>query len=191
MTEKIADRRVKRTRTMLIDALLDLMIEKGYEPITVQDIIDRANVGRSTFYSHYSDKEQLLLDSIYQLQDYLVQQKTEYPALNEWRHFKFGFSLAMLQHVQGYKRLYRVTVGKQRGAIVEHHMKQMLAKIIRDDVERLMENTNVMIPPEIAVEYIVSTFFSLLTWWMDQNNPCSAEEVDRMFHKLTFSGLSG
>lgn len=191
MSEKKEDRRVHRTRTMLFDALLDLMVEKGYEPITVQDIIDRANIGRSTFYSHFSDKEQLLLGCIHQLEEYLCQQGVERSSQDQLNKFRFGFSLAMLQHVQGHKRLYKVTVGKQRGAIVEYHMKRMLANLVRDDVEVLMLRTKIDIPLDIAVEYIVNTFFSLLTWWMDQSNPCSAQEVDRMFHKLSLSGLLG
>src|SRR3954467_12831022 len=58
--EKRTDRRSRRTRHMLEDALVDLMLEKRYDTITVQEIIDRANVGRSTFYAHYLDKEDLL-----------------------------------------------------------------------------------------------------------------------------------
>jgi AcrR family transcriptional regulator len=55
------DRRVRRTRSALIDAFLGLVVEKGYEKITVQDILDRADIGRSTLYAHYRDKEALLL----------------------------------------------------------------------------------------------------------------------------------
>lgn len=58
---KIADRRVQKTRKLLSDALVALILEKGYDEVSIQDIIDRANVGRSTFYSHYENKEQLLL----------------------------------------------------------------------------------------------------------------------------------
>ncbi|WP_437991207.1 TetR/AcrR family transcriptional regulator [Sorangium sp. So ce145] len=58
---KIADRRVQKTRKLLSDALVSLILEKGYDEVSIQDIIDRANVGRSTFYSHYENKEQLLL----------------------------------------------------------------------------------------------------------------------------------
>src|SRR5690242_13310 len=59
--QKAPDRRIQRTRQLLLDSLIQLILEKGYESITVQDIIDRANVGRSTFYSHFQDKEDLLL----------------------------------------------------------------------------------------------------------------------------------
>lgn len=55
------DRRVQKTRKLLSDALASLILEKGYEDVSIQDIIDRANVGRSTFYAHYENKEQLLL----------------------------------------------------------------------------------------------------------------------------------
>ncbi|WP_437966979.1 helix-turn-helix domain-containing protein [Sorangium sp. So ce260] len=58
---KIADRRVQKSRKLLSDALVSLILEKGYDEVSIQDIIDRANVGRSTFYSHYENKEQLLL----------------------------------------------------------------------------------------------------------------------------------
>lgn len=55
------DRRVQKTKRILSEALIALILEKGYEKVTVRDIIDKANVGRSTFYSHYEDKDQLLL----------------------------------------------------------------------------------------------------------------------------------
>src|SRR5512134_762137 len=61
MGAKGPDRRVQRTRQSLQDALVELIVEKGYEDITIQDVIDRANVGRSTFYTHFLDKEDLFL----------------------------------------------------------------------------------------------------------------------------------
>ncbi|MEP7189354.1 MAG: helix-turn-helix domain-containing protein [Roseiflexaceae bacterium] len=61
MGAKVEDRRVQRTRKLLQDALTTLIVEKGYEAVTVQDIIDRVNVGRSTFYDHFLNKQALLL----------------------------------------------------------------------------------------------------------------------------------
>jgi AcrR family transcriptional regulator len=68
-SDKKADRRIQRTRRLLQDALVGLILEKGYEAITVQDILDRANVGRSTFYEHFYDKDDLLLSSFEFLRD--------------------------------------------------------------------------------------------------------------------------
>lgn len=61
VADRVEDRRVQKTRKLLSDALASLILEKGYEAVSIQDIIDRANVGRSTFYAHYENKEQLLL----------------------------------------------------------------------------------------------------------------------------------
>ena len=66
------DRRVQRTRDVLHQALISLMIQKGYEIITVQDIIDEANVGRSTFYAHYTSKGDLLMSGLKNLSKNLV-----------------------------------------------------------------------------------------------------------------------
>ena len=72
MKEKKEDRRVGRTRRLMHEALMALIVEKGYETVTVQDILDRADVGRSTFYAHYRDKDELLLSSFEHLRTLLA-----------------------------------------------------------------------------------------------------------------------
>lgn len=191
MVAKKEDRRVQRTRNLLIEALLDLMIEKGYEAITVQDIIDRANVGRSTFYSHFDDKEQLLLGSIGQLRQFLKEQSIHHPLPEVSGQYRFGFSLAMLQHVQSHKLIYKANVNKKGGALVMQHIQQMLADLTRDEIATLLPpSATLPIPQEVTIQFVINTFLTLLTWWVDQNMPCSAAETDRIFHKLTLSGLS-
>src|SRR5260370_1139942 len=101
------DRRVGRTRKLLEDALHDLIVEKGYEAVTVQDIIDRANVGRSTFYAHYTDKQQLLFSHFADLEAHLAHQQRLVRAKSaDPVERVFGFSLAMFQHAQEYRRLW-------------------------------------------------------------------------------------
>lgn len=107
MSDKMKDRRAQRTRTMLHEALLDLIVEKGYEAITVQDLIDRANIGRSTFYFHFVDKEMLLVDTINRTREFLKDQIYRNSVKNETGKTSFGFSMAVLQHVQSHKQIYR------------------------------------------------------------------------------------
>src|SRR5881296_1080141 len=103
-TAKPLDRRVQRTRKLLQDALVSQMIEKGYEATTVQDIIDRANVGRATFYAHFADKETLLASRIEDLRAFLIERQRQASGL--------GFSLAMLEHARDHLPLYAAIVGR-------------------------------------------------------------------------------
>lgn len=191
MTKK-EDRRIQRTRILLSEALIDLIIEKGYEAITIQDIIDRANVGRSTFYFHFQDKEQLLIGNFAQLRDFIKEQielNAEKTPKAPQEQLRFEFSLAMLQHVQGHKRAYRAVAHKQSGIVVMYHMKRMMADLVREEVDKFSSKADAAIPPEVAVEHIVNTFFTLLGWWMEQSPQGPAEKIDELFHKLTLSGL--
>ncbi len=188
--EKADDRRVLRTRKMLSDALIELMVEKGYDAITIQDIIDRANIGRSTYYLHFYDKEQLLLYNIDQLREYLKQINIIHSPFETQEAFQFNFSMNMLQHAQSHKTLYTAIVIKKGGTTVINHMRLMISDLIRDDITVLMPYSDLPLPKETMIDFVANTFLTLLTWWMDQNMPCSAEDVNRIFHKLTLSGLN-
>ena len=183
---KTPDRRVQRTRKLLQEALIALVLEKGYEAVTVQDIIDRANVGRSTFYAHFLDKQHLFLSGFEQLREFLAQQHAVASAEGER---KLSFSLGMFEHVQGYLRLYRALVGKQSGAIVAEHMQQMITDLVRDELAALTPLDATPIPRELVVQYIVSAFLGLLIWWADHEGPYPAAQMDAFFQQLTLPGV--
>jgi AcrR family transcriptional regulator len=195
-----ADRRIRRTRDMLQEALLGLMIEKGYEAVTVQDIIDRANVGRSTFYTHFYDKDQLLKYSISRLRDVLEQARLEnvsktVPAgEGASGEIRFSFSLAMFEHVKSHLPLYEATV-KKSGTIVMPFMLKMFEEITHDEISVLLSSSSSVatsvaaVPQDLTVKFVANTFFTLLSWWVDNNMPLPVEEMDRIFHKLALTGL--
>src|SRR5260370_2844387 len=123
------DRRVGRTRKLLEDALHDLIVEKGYEAVTVQDIIDRANVGRSTFYAHYTDKQQLLFSHFADLEAHLAHQQRLVRAKSaDPVERVFGFSLAMFQHAQEYRRLWGAAVGKHTCVAIVRRIQGILER---------------------------------------------------------------
>jgi len=191
MGAKAEDRRVQRTRTLLLDALLDLIAEKGYAAVTVQDIVDRANVGRSTFYAHFLDKRELLLSGVNGLLMFLAQQATAAAPSDESRTRLLGFSLPLFQHIQRNFRFCRALINTQSGTIVEPRILQLLADLVRAEIAaHVPRGTTPALPFDIVVQYTVSALLGLLTWWMDQELPCSAEEIDRHFRALTIPGIS-
>jgi len=191
--KKKEDRRVHRTQQLLRDALIELIIEKGYEEVTVQDIIDRANVGRSTFYSHFMDKQQLLLSGLKQLRESLAQHQQSGKATGAkggGEERLLNFSLAMFQHAESNYRLYQAMVGKQSGAFVLRHMQRMIADLAREELEAIAQRASPKIPPNVIAQYAASSLMGLLIWWADLKMPRPAEEMNRMFRALTLPGIN-
>jgi len=183
---KKTDARVRRTRDALGDALVALMQEKPFETITVQDVLDRANVGRSTFYSHYSDKHDLLMsdteeffeafsmslslsgdksDRVFPVQEFfshIIDTKQFLDALMSSGKFQDNMELARGQFARG----------------IERRLAELpRAQSISDD-ER----------PAIAFAH-AGALLSLLTWWIDRGMKQSPAEMDQLFHRLVWQGV--
>lgn len=128
------DRRTQKTKKSLAEALKELIIEKGYDAITIQDIIDRANVGRSTFYGHYESKEQLLIGNI-NFQDELIN-----GPLNDEKNYPKGINLAFL-YKKEYLSLSKAMLGKRSGDILFNHFTEICAhKIMEYNKFRLLKH---------------------------------------------------
>ena len=183
------NRRIERTRQRLRETLFSLIVERGYEKVTVQDILDRAEVGRATFYEHFRSKEDLLGSGIEQLRALL---------LKEWKSAsdsgtrpveRLGFTLALFRHVDSHRQLYKAIVGRESGVIVERKMRRMLADLVREDLKSRKSAGQHTVSIDLAVQYVVGALWSVLTWWMDYRVPLSPEEMNSIFRQLTFPGL--
>lgn len=186
MGAKAEDRRVQRTRKLLQEALMALIVEKGYEAVTVQDIIDRANVGRSTFYDHFLDKQALLVSGFEQLHAFLSQQ---HPIVTASGELRMGFSLPMFEHACSYRPVYRAMIGKQSGAVVRKEIQQLLTGLVHAELVTLTPSTATPVAIEIVVQYTVSAFMGLLAWCADHDTPATAAEIDAIFQRLTMPGV--
>jgi len=187
--KKAEDRRVRRTRALLQNALMSLMIEKGYESITVQDIIDRADVGRATFYAHFADKQSLLSSRLEDLRARLLQeQRGALTTVRNGAHV-LGFSRAMLQHASESLPLWRKLAGEESGAFVLARIHEMLAELVRNDVAA-MGCTQRGAEREALIQYLTGGFVALMTWWLNAGAKLSVDEIDTRFGKLAMRGLA-
>ena len=179
---KKPDRRVQRTRQLLQDALLAMVIEKGYDATTVQDIIDRANVGRATFYAHFPDKQTLLTSRLEDLRGLLTERRRQAPG-------PLGFSLAMLEHARSHLPLYRAIVGRESGAFIVQRIHRTIADLAELDLKALGFKG----APEqrrLAVEFLAGAFMAVLTWWLDEGATLPPEEIDGIVRRLVMRGLA-
>ncbi len=187
MPEKNEDRRIQRTHKLLQDALLALILEKGYEAVTVQDVIDRANVGRSTFYAHFQDKEALFLSEFETLRTLFEHNLLSQPATDT---SPWSLSLVMFQHAQDNLQLYTALAGRQGGSLALTYLQKYLSNLLRAHLQyQFPKKENSTVPPEILAHYLVNAFMSLLTWWLDNNLPYSPDRMNEMFSQLTRPGV--
>ena len=177
---KPTDRRVQRTRETLLVALTELLMESGYERITIQNIIDRAGVGRATFYAHFESKDDLLALSIGQLRAMLRR-----PGTGPGRE-RFAFTRPFFEHLATHRRIYLMTVCHEDEITVERHVRQMLTEFVQAEIT----TRHVPTPGEaLAIQYVVGALWSTIVWWMDHGQALSPAEVNQRFQQLTFPGL--
>ena len=188
---KKEDRRVQRTRQLLRGALFSLIQEKGFEAVSVQDIIDRANVGRATFYAHFDNKEDLLLAGFDALRASLRQRQRE--ALARCRGADeqlFAFGREMFAHADEHRDLFLAMVGKQSGAVVQQVLRTMIVDLVRDDVKALVPRGEAAaIPTEALIQFVAGGLFGLLIWWLDGKMRMPVEEVNALFRRLAIPAV--
>jgi AcrR family transcriptional regulator len=181
------DRRVRRTRRALHDALLTLMIEKSYDAITVQDIIDRADVGRSTFYSHFTDKRDLLDSGFEDLNQLLAQPP---PSAAHHREGILRFSLPLFQHAHTHQRLSRALAARRGASPVQDRFHNVLTSTIRAELDKLVAQHQEALPADdLTVDYIAGALLAVITSWLDTAPHKTPAQVDALFHTLVEPGL--
>jgi AcrR family transcriptional regulator len=191
MAGKTPDRRVQRTQQLLQTALMALIQEQGYEALTVQDIIDRANVGRATFYAHFDSKEDLLVSRLDGLRASLQAQQRNAKVLTSRSEDRmFAYSREMFVHVDEHRSVFRSMVGKRSGATIQHLFHKMLVDLVREDVKAMAppKATGGM-PHEAVAQLIAGGLFGLILWWVDGPARLSIEEVDALFRRLAMPAL--
>ena len=188
--EEVTDRRSARTRAMLQHAHISLLLKKGYEAITIKDICDAANVGRSTFYAHYTSKDDLKRSGLEHLRKDLVdRQRVALAAQGDIRGRSLGFSLTMFEHARDHIDLYRALVGGRGGAVALGSIRQILSDLVRKELAATIDkNSADIIPRELVVQYVVGAYMAVLTWWLDGGAKLPPQRVDAMFRRLAAQG---
>jgi AcrR family transcriptional regulator len=186
-SNKKTDARVRRTRDALGDALIALMQEKPFDTITVQEVLDRAHVSRSTFYSHYSDKDDLLMSDAEEFFEALSMALSAHDDKSD-RVFPVKEFFTHLANVQPfYKAL--VKSGK-----FQENMELARGHFARGIERRLSELPRAGSIPANELTAIAFThagaLLSLLTWWLDRGMREPPEQMDHLFHRMVWNGIA-
>jgi len=175
------DRRVRRTRQALTHALIDLVLEKRYDAITIQDLLDRADIGRSTFYAHYRGKEDLLLRSFEGLLETLDQAMGCGGAPSQ----RLAPARELFQHIGEFRDFHR--------ALARAHMLDRVYQAGTSSLSHTIARRLAAMPPGTSgdsaplpalAHAFAGALFAMLRWWVDHDGPFSPERMDELYHTI-------
>lgn len=173
------DRRQLKTRRAIYDAFTSLLGEKSYSAMTVQDIIDRADVGRSTFYAHFETKDELLKSLCLEIFDHVFSE-------NLTRENTHDFSAGsgdlkseithILYHLQSSGGSISRILAGESGEVFMRFFREPLTKVFEGELQK----RKCPVPKDYMLNHLVSAFAETVRWWMSNRN-YSPEEVSGFF----------
>ncbi|OWR32727.1 TetR family transcriptional regulator [Saccharibacillus sp. O23] len=172
------DRRVRKTRETLFDTLIQLLREKEFERITIQEIADRADVNRGTVYLHFEDKYDLLnrcIDSyLVRLNDSCLPiEPSESPEVSLLRTFRY---------LENSADVYSVLLRSEGVAAFRLRLSELLRQGVEEQFDRLVSDDR--LNKEISIQFVTTAIVGLLEWWVARSMPYSAEEMVRQLMLL-------
>ncbi|HZA57331.1 MAG TPA: TetR/AcrR family transcriptional regulator [Candidatus Udaeobacter sp.] len=177
------DRRVQRTRELLQKTLIELITERGYDAITIQDIVDRANIGRTTFYLHYNSKEELFMScheatvaefhSLHpRSREELLSPEAPPGMVSVYRHLLNARAL-----------LHPIFQGKDSLPILRR-IRDRSAQEIEASLRAAFAEADGTIPLDVLANYLAGAQIALVQWWLEKRQPHSPENLAQTFHRL-------
>jgi AcrR family transcriptional regulator len=185
-SSKKMDRRVRRTRDALGDAMVELIQEKPFDAITVQEVLDRAGVSRSTFYTHFRDKNDLFISDVDEflqaMSTLLIRLKEPSERVAPVREF--------FAHVAEMGRLHAALAISARLHDFLDLAQGHFARAIEQRLATLPQASGIPADQRVAVaSALAGSLLALLSWWLRRGTPGSALEMDELFHRMVWSGV--
>jgi AcrR family transcriptional regulator len=172
------DRRVLKTKASLRDAMLALMAERGWDEMTIQEICDKANVGRSTFYVHYQSKDELLLEGLNELRDMIAAGPARTAAEEgSGIHFLAG----LLDHIDQQRGVFKAAIGRRSGHGVARRFRKMVFQLVEIELKRRRHPAAKK--PWVAM-FVAGGIVEAMAWWVDAPAPPSIEAMQRELDAL-------
>jgi AcrR family transcriptional regulator len=191
MSAEPTDRRVRRTRDLLRRALLSLIQEQGYDRITVQDILERADIGRSTFYAHYRDKDDLLRAGFEDIRTALAAERDAAENGPARRAEFLQPMLAVFRHVGAHRHFWEALSRKGGADLVTRILRESVSDLAREHLRsQFPDATTHQMHLEAAIQFVAGACMGLLLWWLEDDAvPYSAEEIHSIFRRLATQGV--
>lgn len=179
------DRRVQRTRKLLREAIMALILEEGYDSISIQDITEKANLGRATFYLHFKDKDDLLLDVMDQMMSDFIEQVPQLSA-TQWQLEDSKAIEKLFDFAANHYDLYRILTIGSGGITASRQLQRRIAQNLETKIQTEIENTDAepLVPTHFLANHFAGSLLATIYWWLDNDLPYNVEQMAEMFQKV-------
>ena len=177
------DRRQKKTRQAVFRAFTGLLEHKSYSRISVQEIIDEANIGRSTFYSHFETKDDLLKELCTDIFEHVFSEELSKERTHDFSSGKRNLKAKIthiLYHLQDSRSYIRGILSGESGEMFMRFFKEYLERVFAGELKK--NRTDV--PREYVLHHLVCDFAETVRWWM-RHETYTPEEISRFFFRTT------
>jgi AcrR family transcriptional regulator len=189
VSESHVDRRVEKTKRALRIALHGLIAEKPYDAISVNEILARADVGRSTFYLHFRDKDELLGSTITEI--VAPAGVAARPRPGKGFDHILWFSLPILEHHAQRRGAHDHRMSGRAKAILHQHLQDTICTMIVDSMSAFRAGAKSRAaPPDLLATFVASSFILVLDWWLDCRQRIDPQEADDVFRSLVVPTLT-
>lgn len=175
----------QHTKDLVLKIFPEVMLEKGYIKMTVQDIVKRANIGRTTFYAHFTSKEEVLKSSIDRLRDALLSAVSQDKSAREGR---LAFTFYFFDHIISHHKFYDDLIGRDDFFIVERYILRMLTDLINREVKLIPGCDAQSSKVELMVQHLVGAIWATSIWTLERKH-LSAKMVNECFQDMALPGL--
>ena len=180
-------RRKSRTYRLLKETTKKLLVQKGYQDLTIQDISDTADVARGTFYVHFHDKDDAVWavakDVFLQLQTALTQLPT--PMSPDVRYCKW---LLFFRLIEAHQPLLHVILGERGNSVLINRLIVFLNDVVRENLEEHPVEMFQEVPTTFAAQFLAGALTRILVWWFEQDEQVSPEQMAKMFCSIVIPG---
>jgi hypothetical protein len=180
------DLRVIKTKRGLREAFIRLLLVKGYDAISIQDIATEAEAARVTFYRHYKNKEELLLDGLNVVSEELVERMKQVSSKEIQK--EYIPLMVFYEHIQEKEELYQILFSSQGAQFLVKRLKALIAQRTKIQIEENIPEEQLLVPIEIIANHIGSAMIGLVVWWLENDKPYSPEYMAQLSYWLSFAG---
>jgi len=190
---RVTDRRILRTRSMIMDAFLTVLQKKEYPEITVIDIAEQANINRSTFYAHYIDKDDLLHNMVKEKLDLLTEatsgRQKEAVEVAPAFHEPDAFFAALFEHLSDHETFYRIMLKRLNPSELHAKMQDIIKESFYIRISKLDLDQKLQVPLDILLDYISCSTQGIIVKWLEDNRIYSPHYMALQLTRLSLLGI--